>query len=161
MGVRSVFRPFFYGLKKKQVVDGDRSLLWSFKRADNIAIRLFEDGYRGPAEGWSPNGKWLVGTAWPLGKPTEDRVFMYSVENGVYHFLPPPLRGTTRWMSDSRRILLLDGRKLYVVDGRTSKAREIHSFAFPAAGIALSKDDRTIYFLRASDEADIWLAELQ
>jgi hypothetical protein len=30
MGVRSVFRPFFYGLKKKQVVDGDRSLLWSF-----------------------------------------------------------------------------------------------------------------------------------
>jgi Tol biopolymer transport system component len=129
-------------------------------KAGNIPVRLLENGYFGPAEAWSRDGKWLVGTAWPAGKVTDRRVFVASVENGLYHLLPRPLNGTSRWMSDSRRLLLLDERKLYVVDRNTSTAREIRSFGFEAAGIALSKDDRTIYVLRASDEADIWLAEL-
>jgi hypothetical protein len=43
----------------------------------------------------------------------------------------------------------------------TLKPREIYSLAFPAAEVALSKDDRAIYFVRTADEADIWLAELQ
>jgi hypothetical protein len=47
------------------------------------------------------------------------------------------------------------------MDRKTSEAHEIYSFAFRAVGVTLSKDDRTIYVLRASDEADIWLAELQ
>ncbi|HEY8165144.1 MAG TPA: hypothetical protein VIF83_06265 [Gemmatimonadaceae bacterium] len=50
---------------------------------------------------------------------------------------------------------------LYLFNRTTGQVREIYSFGFDVSAIAITKDDRTIYFLRTSDEADIWLAELK
>ncbi len=126
----------------------------------------YPEGYWGYPQDWSPDGRWLVGTAWLRDNQMVHRAWVYSVETGIFDFSAPPLTGAARlkgvacWMSDSKRFLLLDGSRLYVVDRVTSRAREIHSLAAPSDGIALSKDDRTIYFLSSSDQADIWLAQM-
>ncbi len=134
------------------------------KTAEVIPLPLTERGYQGPVLRWSPDGKWLLGIAWRRDKVTELRAFVYSVDTRTFRMSPEALRGPSagaRWLSDSRRIVMLDGNKLYVVDRDTLKGHEIHTFAFPAAELALSNDDRAIYFVRTSDEADVWLAELQ
>ena len=68
-----------------------------------------------------------------------------------------------RWLSDNRRLLFRYRDKLYLVDSRTKKAREIFSVApnLAASGLALARDDRVIYFPLWVTEADIWLMTMQ
>ena len=123
---------------------------------------LYFNGFQVAFQDWSPDGQWLVGMAWRRDKVRDFRGVAYSMEKHEYRELPKPLSGNSvRWLSDSRRLIdIEEDNKLYLFDRTTWKAREIYSFGFDASGIALTKDDRTIYFQRTLDEADIWLAEL-
>ena len=121
----------------------------------------FREGFQIAPRAWSPDGKWLVGMTFPRDRLGDGQAFVYSVETHQYQLLPSLLGFMARWMSDSRRILDLHDNKLYVADRATGSAREIYAFPFTAIELVLSSDNRTIYFLRTSEEADIWLAELQ
>jgi len=125
-------------------------------------VPLFQKGFQVSFVQWSPDAKWLVGIAWRRDKVTDFRGVVYSPEKREYATLPEPLVGLwATWMSDSRRLLEIQDNKLYLFDRATWRVREIYSFGFDVSAITITKDDRTIYFLRTSDEADIWLAELK
>jgi hypothetical protein len=58
--------------------------------------------------------------------------------------------------------LFQDGGKILLLDGKTGGFRELLSLEADRIGsyIGLSKDDRTIYFIRGRFEADIWMVTL-
>jgi hypothetical protein len=66
------------------------------------------------------------------------------------------------WLHDSRRILISDRGKLFVLDSVSKSTREILSIApDDFDGVALSPDNRTIYFSRATQQGNIWLMTLK
>jgi len=66
------------------------------------------------------------------------------------------------WLSDSRRLLFQDKRKLYLLDTESKKLHEVMSVAPREFGLgaALSRDNRLLYFSLVTAEADIWLMTL-
>jgi hypothetical protein len=69
------------------------------------------------------------------------------------------------WLSDSRRLLYLNEGRLSLLDtkdGRTTpvgpaKGLAPLDFRIGAGGaFALSRDDRTLYFVRDESQGDIW-----
>ncbi len=64
-----------------------------------------------------------------------------------------------RWLSDDRRLLFRHQDKLYVVDSRSGKMREVLS-ASPNTfeSLSVSRDDRLLVYAIRITEADIWLA---
>ena len=62
------------------------------------------------------------------------------------------------WLSDSRRLLYFDDGVMRLVDSRSGQLDDVLSdvdFNF-----SVSRDDRTIYFGRKVEEADIWVLTL-
>jgi Tol biopolymer transport system component len=106
---------------------------------------------------WSPDGRRLAGHR-RLGVGT-DRISIYSLDSRQYQHFPDP-GGFPRWLRDSRRLIYSRGSSLYLLDTRSGKARELLSVAPNGlGGVALSPDDRRIYFGLNSVEADVWLME--
>lgn len=109
---------------------------------------------------WSPDGRKLAGNKLPAGAPSSTLV--YSLETQQYEELTDFGRAPV-WLSDSRRLLFLHQGKLYLIDSRSKKVRELLSvapneFGF---GVTISRDDRQIYFSLVTTEADIWLMNLE
>ena len=66
------------------------------------------------------------------------------------------------WLNDSRRLLYTYHRKLFVLDSVSKKSRELLSVApDDFNSVALSPDNRTLYFTRATQQGDIWLMTLK
>ena len=62
------------------------------------------------------------------------------------------------WLGDGRRLLYSNRGKLFVLDSVSKSSREILSVApDDFDGVALSPDNRTIYFTRATQQGNIWL----
>jgi len=65
-------------------------------------------------------------------------------------------------LNDNRRLLFFSQDKLYLLDSRTRKVREMLSVApnhFQSLG--LTRDGRVICFSLRRTDADIWLASLE
>jgi serine/threonine protein kinase/Tol biopolymer transport system component len=110
------------------------------------------------ASSWSADGRWLAGS---LHRPDEVRypgVVLYSVAERRYVRLTERGEGPT-WLSDSRHLLYMDGREIFLLDARTRRARRVLA-APPGSSyedLSLSPDDRVLYLVRVVDEGDIWL----
>ncbi|MCZ6649320.1 MAG: hypothetical protein O7D35_01500, partial [Acidobacteria bacterium] len=66
------------------------------------------------------------------------------------------------WLSDSRRLLLQGGGKLLLLDRETRERREIEGSDLEGIQLnRLSSDDRTLYWMRSTDEGDIWMSTLE
>ena len=109
---------------------------------------------------WSPDGRKLAGTRL-RGGPSSG-ILVYSLEAQHYEILTDFGRSPV-WLSDSRRLLFHHQGKLYLIDSRSKKVRELLSvgpneFGF---GVTISRDDRQIYFSLRTTEADIWLMTLE
>jgi Tol biopolymer transport system component len=106
---------------------------------------------------WSPDGRALAG--WQEGKDVG--IFLYWLALGQYEQISQ-FGGWPVWMSDHRRLLFTDYGKLYVVDSRSKRVREIFSLAAHTIGrCALSGDDRLLCLNVAEEGSDIWLMELK
>jgi Tol biopolymer transport system component len=110
---------------------------------------------------WSPDGQKLAGFKAGAGGP--EGISVYSLESQLFEKVTDfGLRPI--WLSDSRRMLFQDlNAKLYLLDSRSKKVREILS-GIPhdlGNGVALSRDNRLIYFSLVTTEADIWLMSLE
>jgi Tol biopolymer transport system component/predicted Ser/Thr protein kinase len=108
---------------------------------------------------WSPDGSFLAGnfrtaSGGPAGVAT------FSFESRTYQRLTDS-GGPSEWLADSRRLLFEREGKIFILDTQSKKTREL--FSSPDGGAyspTLSKDNRTIYFTLATNEADIWLLTL-
>lgn len=102
---------------------------------------------------WTADGRKLAGH--------KDGIYSYSFDSGRYERLAE-FGERPIWLNDNQRLLFFAQDKLYLLDSRTGKSREILSVApnrFQALGV--SRDNRVIYFSLQTTEADIWLAALE
>jgi Tol biopolymer transport system component/serine/threonine protein kinase len=109
---------------------------------------------------WSPDGRKLAG--WKLRAGAPDGILVYSLEPQHYEKLTDfgiyPV-----WLSDNRRLLFQHQNQLYLIDSRSKKVREVLSVSPNefGMGVAISRDDRQIYFSLVTTEADVWLMTLE
>jgi Tol biopolymer transport system component len=105
---------------------------------------------------WSPDGEKIAlgfgGTTVPL---------LYSIRTHTYTALAPlpsPNEFVTAWLSDSRRAITRSLSGIGFIDTATGRRSQL--FAVSAnllTSLTLSPDNRTIYFTRSVNEADIWM----
>jgi Tol biopolymer transport system component len=117
------------------------------------------DSFAWSAWSWSPDGRKLAGNILRAAGP--DGIVVYNLETEHYERLTEFGRSPV-WLSDSRRLLFQQQGKLYLIDSRSKKMRELLSvspneFGF---GVTVSRNDRQIYFSLITTEADIWLMTL-
>lgn len=82
------------------------------------------------------------------------------VQRDIYIEILTDFGGNPCWLSDSRRLVFVRGRELWLVDRESRKARKIYSSGLPIGTISVSRDDRAIYFTSASVEGDVWLMKM-
>jgi eukaryotic-like serine/threonine-protein kinase len=107
---------------------------------------------------WSPDGRRLV-----VGRALfRAGIGVYSLESQQFEKLTD-FGGGPVWLSDSRRLLFVNQSKLYLIDSESKKIHEVLSVAPHdfGSGVALSRDNRLIYFSLHTTEADIWLMTLE
>ncbi len=111
---------------------------------------------------WSPDGRWLAGQVQTGNGAMLPGIAVYSLETGRYQRLSD--RGSLPvWLRDSRRLLYLDGGRVFLLDGRTRQAREIEA---PPPGstytkVVVSRDNRSLFLVRSTDEGDIGMVTMQ
>src|SRR5262249_55840126 len=110
---------------------------------------------------WSPDGRKLAGFQLrDDGKFTG--ITVYSFDAGRYTRITD-FGGSPSWLTDGRRVLFsnqipADG-EIYLADTQSRKVHSVTSVApSEIAALAISPDDRWIYFSLRVTEADIWLA---
>jgi dipeptidyl aminopeptidase/acylaminoacyl peptidase len=127
---------------------------------------IIEPGVRFIESSWSPDGQQLLGT---FAVPGEDygSLAIYSFATRRFTRLYDSKdTGIAFFLNDGRRILFQDKSKLMLIDSQTHAVRELISVGLDtttygggaAVGLEwLTRDNRTIYFVRHLEQADIWL----
>ena len=115
------------------------------------------------ATGWSRDGSRLAGImSGTSGRPAG--VGMYDFGTRATTLLSPDQSFHVEWLADSRRIVYFakDGSELVVLDTVTRLRTPVPvRLPGPASeeSIAISPDNRTIYYGAMRSEADIWIVE--
>jgi eukaryotic-like serine/threonine-protein kinase len=109
---------------------------------------------------WSPDGTMLVGWQ-PLEKRRTIVVYFFAEQR--YQTFATGRGSFPIWLSDNRHVLFREGGKLFVLDRVSEKWREILSLKAPSliGSYSLSRDNRRLYYTSASNEADVWLLNLE
>ncbi len=109
---------------------------------------------------WSPNGKKLAGYILSDGSG-DSGISLYSFDTRRYEKISD--FGTRPvWLSDNRRLIFYRKDKIYALDNQTKTSTEILSVApNRLQNVAISKDNRTIFYTKQKTEADIWLGSLE
>jgi len=109
---------------------------------------------------WSDDGSMLAGWR-KVGSNQSAGILVYSFTNKTYELLTE-IGANPRWLSDNRRLLFLDYRKLLIVDRFTKRVSTVLDISPDGFfGFSLPKNQRRIYFTHASTEADIWVSEIR
>ena len=149
--------------------DGTNSYLFPLGQPLGAAkaqpLPRFDDaGHAFMVYSWSPNGLVLAGTvARPDGSDVPG-IVLYWLESKKYQRVTD-FGGGPAWMSDSRRLLLVDASrgKILVLDTASGKSAPLLDVPFRTdfGNVGISRDDRTIFFVRNRMEADIWQVALE
>jgi Tol biopolymer transport system component/predicted Ser/Thr protein kinase len=136
----------------------DPDLPWGEQQPQ--ALPPFEEGGGMVPAAWSPDGKRLAGTV--QSAAGENRgLGIYSFESQSYESFETSGFATLTWMNDSRRLVLADDGKLFLLDTRSKEFSELLATSEGRVSEpSLSRDNRTIYFTLGTEEADIWLIDL-
>jgi len=110
---------------------------------------------------WSPDGNEIAGD---LQDPTGSYsgIAVYSLPSRTFRRLTR-FGSVARWLSDSRRLIFYDEHRIYLLDSRSGRVRELLSVApheLGGAVVAVARDDRTIAFVQETTEADVWQMSL-
>jgi Tol biopolymer transport system component len=111
---------------------------------------------------WSPDGRWLAGVAQRENGASLPGIVLYSLDGRRYERIND--RGAAPlWLRDSRRLLYLDGGRVFLLDAQTRQAKEVDApppgSTYTRAGV--SPDGRSLYLIRSTDEGDVWLLTMQ
>lgn len=109
---------------------------------------------------WSPNGLLLVGWQ-PLG--ADRTIVVYSFTEHRYRRFVTGIGAYPIWLNDNRHVLFRDEGKLFLLDCLSGKWREILALKPPSqiGHYTFSRDNKRLYYTTASNEADIWLLNLE
>jgi len=136
---------------------------WSVQ-TPQVFSTVMEAGVTFSPQSWSPDGKQLLGSGGPEG---QDAIFAYTFASKRFTRLSDVGTPWT-WLNDGRRLLYTAHRKLFVLDSASKVSRELLSVApddfdtkTGGSSVALSRDNRTIYFTRATQQGDIWVMTLK
>lgn len=107
------------------------------------------------ASSWSPDGKYLAGSGYLF--QVHQGLFAYLIETQRYEMISS-FGLMPRWLVDNKRCVFVFEDRLFVTDRLSRKPREIFSIAPNRInGLAISRDNQTIYISVDFTEADIWL----
>jgi Tol biopolymer transport system component len=140
----------------------DANKLWNDQRPEALPP-LGKQNMSFGVRSWSRDGEKLAGD---LRRPqgVASGIVVYSFADHKYAQLTE-FGGRPQWLSDSRRLVFHDESEIFLIDTRSRKVRKIYSA--PSRNIeqnnhlGVSRDDRWIYFSRATNEADVWLMTMQ
>jgi eukaryotic-like serine/threonine-protein kinase len=141
---------------------------WKDQRPMVIST-IIEPGIRFSGSSWSPEGQQLVGIAAPPGEDYGSLVVYSFATRRFTRVYESKDTHIGFFLNDGRRILFQEKFNLMLIDSETRAVRELMSNALNtvtdsggAAGLAwLTRDNRTIYFVRHVEQADIWLMRLK
>ena len=128
-------------------------------------IPLYEDRIFNPRS-WSPDGKWLIGADTRPDGAMED-LLLYSLETGKFQKLADTAGGLTyrpaSWLNDSTRIIFQDGNQVFLTDRITKQSHPINvnAGASEITSVRITKENKTLYFIRGQYESDIWLMQMK
>jgi Tol biopolymer transport system component/predicted Ser/Thr protein kinase len=110
----------------------------------------------------SPGGKFIAGTRRRRDRSGLPGIALYSLASKSYETLTDS-GYDVGWFADGKRLLFGNGRSLYWLDVKTKKQ---HMILTPPSdvgysGYDLSADNRTLYFIMNTTEADIWMTTLK
>ena len=112
------------------------------------------------AYSWSPDGRQIVGTATKSNR-SDGALMIYSLATQTYSKLYDSESAFSPiWLNDGRRVLFLEKSKAKLIDVDTHMTRELLSVAPDTMDNfrwSITRDNRTIYFVRQVEQADIWL----
>ena len=124
---------------------------------------------------WSPDGQALAGTLTRTDGATIPGIVVYRIGSQEYRRLTD-FGNDAKWLSDSRRLLVGESStgRIHLVDSASGKSvpvldrlrlrpgeRSGSGIGIVRAKFGISRDDRTIFFVRDHTEADIWRVELE
>jgi len=123
-----------------------------------VISNVVEPGVRFMECSWSPDGQQLAGIAAPPDR-TRGSLVIYSLPSRRFTRLYAAEDiGNSIWLNDGRRLLFDEKSKLVLIDSRTRATRELMSIAPDTMQLWWpTRDNRTIYFVRQVEQADIWL----
>ena len=110
---------------------------------------------------WSPDGRRIAGyRSRPDGVAAG--IVTYSIEKRTFERLTET-GDTPRWLSDGRRLVYTNEKGgLSLVESPSKRSHELLSLLPDTiTWLVPSRDDRWIYFVRRSAEADLWLLTLK
>jgi Tol biopolymer transport system component len=138
------------------IVDANRS--WNEQSPESLPGASESNTHFSTPFSWSTDGRRLAG--WAVGGSRG--IIVYSLESRTYEKLTDA-GSFPVWLSDNRRLLFIDQRKIQLVDSQTKKVHEVLSAAPYAIGqgFSLTRDDRLIYYHLTQTEADIWLMTME
>lgn len=123
--------------------------------------RLLIAGFQGVPTlwSWSPDGRWLLCAP----RQTPGGLFLYSLEARSLRKLDEADQAAA-WLPDSRRIFFNKRGALILLDTVTGRRKEIlPPGTLPQEGgwttFSITRDGRSIAYLEARREGDIWLAD--
>jgi Tol biopolymer transport system component len=136
----------------------DVSKPWSEQNPRTLPEPVWE-GETFSVDSWSPDGNWLAGTITRAeGYNVGVAVYSFDTEQYVRLFDIGRRTSRCRWLDDSRRLLFGSEDGLYILDRVTKEYEEASDSV--GSYFALSPDNRTLYFSRSQNEADIWVLTL-
>jgi WD40 repeat protein len=120
-------------------------------------LRPVRNGVALFATAWSPDGKRLAGN-----DPSGSGIGLYTLDTGRYEKLTENGWGPV-WLPDSRTLLYLDRGDVFAADIATRQVSTVltKSARSPYGALCVSRDGRSLYVTRETDEADIWMLALQ
>jgi Tol biopolymer transport system component len=105
---------------------------------------------------WSSDSRRLVAGVISPGSPPFYAV--YTFETGQFEKISDSGSASAAWLEDDRRVLFIVDGAVVITDIATKKQRPFFSEAPDRiVGFKLSRDNRWLYYIRESVEADIWL----
>lgn len=112
------------------------------------------------ATSWSPDGKKLAGWTTDNGS-AKQHITIYDFTNHQYRDLTDT-GGFAVWLADNRRLIFCSEDKIFLLDTQSGKLKELLSVK-PSIidSIAVTKNNRAIYYSVKKRESDIWLANIQ
>jgi Tol biopolymer transport system component len=136
----------------------DPRVNWKDQKLTTMREAVEPGRYFGPWS-WSPDGGELAGTASGVER-SSGPIVIYSFATGNYkRVYDSESADSPIWLNDGRNLLVQEPSRILLLDVVTHKTRELMSIAPDKMDFrwSITRDNRTIYFVRVVEQADVWL----
>ena len=122
------------------------------------AVELNAEDLSFVARDWSPDGKYLLGTAFDRSE-NERGIGILDVASGEYRAVGPA-GSSPFWLSNGRNFIFTARDTIYLGDIAGGPVKELYSPpAYELQQANISADDRLIFFRYLQVDADVWMID--